>query len=89
MENISPTIQLDILVKLAVKKRNLLGSSYNLEGVVSYKNIFQEFHGIFSYPMRKFLHLVMTLLNTILIHGLMSNQCAKSETYSHLNCSFG
>ena len=41
MENISPTIQLNILVKLAVKKRNLLGSSYNLEGVVSYKNIFQ------------------------------------------------
>ena len=55
MVNISPTIKLDILVKLGVTENILLGASYTFEEVETYKVIFQEFHGMFSWSCTKIL----------------------------------
>jgi hypothetical protein len=40
MENISPTIKVDIFVTLGVSKNILLGASCSLEEVGAYKSIF-------------------------------------------------
>jgi hypothetical protein len=49
MANISPTIRIDISVKSRVVEEITIGIAYSLEEITTYKALFQEYHGIFSW----------------------------------------
>ena len=49
MENISPTIKINISTNPEIVEEMMLGASYFLEEVGSYKVLFQDFHDIFSW----------------------------------------
>ena len=49
MANISPTIKINISTNLEVVEEIMLGASYSLEEVASYKALFQELCDIFAW----------------------------------------
>ena len=49
MENISPTIKIDISTNSEIVEEIMLGASCSLEEVASYKSLFQEFYDIFAW----------------------------------------
>jgi len=71
MDNISPNIKEDILIKPSIIDKNLLRSSYSLEDMATYKCLFQKFSDIFSWYYLKWRGLILPLSNIVLIHGLM------------------
>jgi hypothetical protein len=48
MENISPTIKIDISIKPNVMEEITLGVACSPEEIIAYKALFQEFHDIFQ-----------------------------------------
>jgi hypothetical protein len=48
VSNISPTIALDISVKLGVIKNVHIGASCSIDEVITYKSLFQEFCEVFA-----------------------------------------
>jgi hypothetical protein len=49
LSNISPTIPLDISIKLGVSENVHIGASCSTDEVVTYKSLFQEFRDIFAW----------------------------------------
>ena len=49
MANISPTIKINISTNPNIVEEIMLGASYSLEEVASYKALFQEFRDIFAW----------------------------------------
>ena len=50
MENISPTIKIDISTNSEIVEEIMLGASCSPKEVNAYKALFQEFHDIFASP---------------------------------------
>jgi hypothetical protein len=48
MANISPTIQIDISIKLGIIEEITIGIACYPEEIISYKDIFQEYRDSFS-----------------------------------------
>jgi hypothetical protein len=48
MANISPTVEIDISMKLGIIEETAIGTTYSLEKIISYKSLFQDYRDIFS-----------------------------------------
>ena len=62
MENISPTIQIDISMKPGIIENITVGASCSLEELTAYTTFFQEFHDVFAWTYTKMIGLYPSII---------------------------